>query len=560
MAYGGTQETEGIMRKGNRAWIAGLAIVLALGMWHLNDVRSGAVQSGDGWLVDRYLLLLAMVLAVTVTLAFFLSGKTDGRGRGLERVYPLAGAFLGLLYMVVLPPLSAPDEISHYISAYQLSSHLLGQPANSEDGHVLVRPEDWFLEDVHGDYVYGIQDGQRVKQGTKDGSGLATVLGQTLTEETYRVIHQVGLGRQQGPAEQGLAQSPYPPVVTTPLAFMPQALGLCLARLIKGNSLCLVYLGRLTNLLFFVGVTWMAMKRLPFGKEVLFSVALLPMTLHLSASFSYDAWIMAGIFYFTAYCLNLAYEAEQVRMADILVLAAVMAAVGPCKMVYMVFAGLCLLIPLHKFKSRRNWLLSACIVLAAMALGMAFTSSWRVASHVAGTENSMGWAEETGYTLGALLHQPMKYMQMFFNTVARQSEQYFRTMVGACLGNLDPVLDITDPVVFLLAVCLMCIALRKPEEPLMLTGGRRLWVWVLCISCAGATMLSMLLSVTPVGAQVIGGVQGRYFLPFLPILLMTVKNNSLVMARDQAREWLYAMCCANGYILLRIYSTVSIRL
>ena len=47
MAYGGTQETEGIMRKGNRAWIAGLAIVLALGMWHLNDVRSGAVQSGD---------------------------------------------------------------------------------------------------------------------------------------------------------------------------------------------------------------------------------------------------------------------------------------------------------------------------------------------------------------------------------------------------------------------------------------------------------------------------------------------------------------------------------
>ena len=73
-------------------------------------------------------------------------------------------------------------------------------------------------------------------------------------------------------------------------------------------------------------------------------------------------------------------------------------------------------------------------------------------------------------------------------------------------------------------------------------------------------MLSMLLSVTPVGAQVIGGVQGRYFLPFLPILLMTVKNNSLVMARDQAREWRYAMCCANGYILLRIYSTVNIRL
>ena len=69
--------------------------------------------------------------------------------KGLEEIYPLAGLLLGLLYLFVLPPLSGPDEISHYISAYQLSSHMLGQPANSEDGHVLVRAQDWFLEDIY---------------------------------------------------------------------------------------------------------------------------------------------------------------------------------------------------------------------------------------------------------------------------------------------------------------------------------------------------------------------------------------------------------------------------
>lgn len=92
-------------------------------------------------------------------------------------------------------------------------------------------------------------------------------------------------------------------------------------------------------------MTWLAMKRLPFGKEVLFGTALLPMTLHLSSSFSYDAMIMGCMFYFTAVCLDLAYEKERAEWKDVAVLSLVMAAAGPCKMVYAVMMGLCLLIP-----------------------------------------------------------------------------------------------------------------------------------------------------------------------------------------------------------------------
>ena len=50
---------------------------------------------------------------------------------------------------------------------------------------------------------------------------------------------------------------------------------------------------------------------MPFGKEVLFGVYMLPMTLHLAASLSYDVMIISLSSYFAAVCLHLAYKAER---------------------------------------------------------------------------------------------------------------------------------------------------------------------------------------------------------------------------------------------------------
>lgn len=53
----------------------------------------------------------------------------------------------------------------------------------------------------------------------------------------------------------------------------PGALGL--------GSIGLLFMGRLFNLLFYTGMGYLTMRRMPFGKEVVFGVGLLPMTLNL---------------------------------------------------------------------------------------------------------------------------------------------------------------------------------------------------------------------------------------------------------------------------------------
>ena len=78
------------------------------------------------------------------------------------------------------------------------------------------------------------------------------------------------------------------------------------------------------------------------------------MSLHLAASLSYDVVILAFTGYFTAVCLDLAYKAETVKVGDVIVLAVVMAVMGPCKMVYGAIAGFCLLVPVRSLEILGN--------------------------------------------------------------------------------------------------------------------------------------------------------------------------------------------------------------
>ena len=55
-------------------------------------------------------------------------------------------------------------------------------------------------------------------------------------------------------------------------------------------------LGRLANLLLFAALALWAVRWAPFGRRVLAAAALLPMTLHLAASFSRDSVLLGLAF------------------------------------------------------------------------------------------------------------------------------------------------------------------------------------------------------------------------------------------------------------------------
>lgn len=593
------------MKKKLSVWLLWPFTVFLLGVWHLLDVQASVTETGHCWLYGWYGGLFFVSLAMLIGMGTLLFGKKweksgDISGEPGEKMVSgkenrkLPGLFfgtvmcLGILYMMVLAPLSAPDEVSHYISAYKLSNCFLGLPAADEDGYIYVRAEDDWLEDVNQEFrdwkEKSRQEALDGESGEND-AGKPIILGQTLKEETYVAIHNRravseqsaepsadsestkestgtgdSIGMDSSVKTAGLRVSRQPSVRTTPLAYVPQALGFTLARILGLNSIALLYLGRFFNLLLFAAVGALAIKRLPFGKNVFFGVSILPMSLHLAASLSYDVVILAFTGYFTAVCLDLAYEAETVKVGDVIALAVVMAVMGPCKMVYGAIAGFCLLVPVRKFGNFGKWMLSAAAVLGSFLAAMAVVNLRTVAMYTQESDSYVAWAEEAGYSFAELIHQPVRVLQLFYNTVSWQGESLYSGILGESLGNRDPVLNTPYVIILVLTACLVLLALKKPGEEIFMKIKDRLWIWFICLVIFGALMFSMLLAWTPKSSNMVQGVQGRYMLPLLPVFLFTLKNPKVVRTGTDDRLILYTMMAADVYVILRIFAVVCLRL
>ncbi|MBQ7795067.1 MAG: DUF2142 domain-containing protein [Lachnospiraceae bacterium] len=534
-------------------WIMVL-LVAVLGGWHFLETRRGVAASGDFWLCDLYIgLLVAAAAFLAVFGALFLwpcsEGKVRWNSSWWKRVRVEVCAFLAVLvlggmYMVVLPPLSAPDEIAHFASAYAISNQMMGMERTDEYGFVLMRKEDEFLQNVE----------------QVSGDEVRTSLGRTLTEDTWQKIYDRAFPIFVEDEQKVMVSSVNGQNHTTPVSYLAPAIGITLGRLLGVNCIVLAFLGRFFNLLFYAGMVYGAVKVLPFGKMVLFGVSVLPMALHLAASYSYDAFLMATCFFFGSYCLHLAYAKPMVEIKDIVLLAVLAAAFGPCKMVYAVMMGFALLIPVKKFGDWKKWTVSAAAVLVAFGAAMILVNRATITNYAVSTDTYVEWAAEPAYSFSWILHNPLNFARVMYDSLVHLGDEWTLQLFGSMLGNLDPVLSVPFWVVGAMAVCLVLLSLRNAGEPLYMKGWQKAWVCFLAVGCLLGLMTAMLIAWTPLSSQVVEGVQGRYLLPVIPFVFMCLKSDRVVRTGGSDETLVFYMCALNCYVLLRVFSIVSLRL
>jgi len=616
------------MNKNKFLPLCGTVPVLAAGLYYAILLKDIAQQTGDMLPLKLYALLLPAVLfgVAAAGLVLFgvaaaglaisgkirlLSGRPGGRNfsrsggigsaGGIGRFYFLAGLFLGVLFILVMPGLSAPDEMSHYLTAYRLSSRMLGQ-ADLEPvtGLAAVRTEDYPLEDLSGVKTPAIPD---------DEEPAAEVLGNPVTYYTYRTIADWDL---RYPAQGGMVISGLADVRTTPVMYLPQAAGMALVRAFGGSALSLVFAARFLNLLAFLLLTSAAICRMPFGREILCGVGLLPMTLHLAASMSYDAGILGCSFLLCAEIFRFAYGRAAgafVRGRDLLLLCVLTAALSPCKMVYSCLVLLFLLIPAERFPAGRRGaaqilvkIVCFCFLLAVSAGSIAAVNASIIRGYAAASQadaSAVGTVSETtgqaitegavvtgegevlrsGFTVSELVHRPFFIFRMVCSTFSLQSGEMIGDMMGMRLGNLDPLLGIPFFLALLFLLGLMLLSLKTEtggSDPQTSEAGEgahtgaspgaspgaeeRLWIAAVAVLVMLLTAGAMLVSWTSRDSMIIEGLQGRYFLPVLPLFLLLLKNETVVLKRDISRGILYTFFCMDAYALLRIFTLACMRI
>ncbi len=540
-----------------------LLLLLAAGLYHGLNVRDVVLQTGDGLAGKLYLLLFLAALCGALGVSFLYRNEAF-RKMPLHRLFFASGLFLGVLMLAVTPGLSAPDELSHYSTAYRLSSRLLGVPELTETaGLVAVRAEDYPLEDLNG---------VKTPEIPEDTEEEAEVLGNPLRLSTYRAVRD--WDRRFTGGEEAVS-SALPDVRTTPVMYLPQALGFAAARLLRWNAPGLLALGKLFNLLCFLLLTAAAIRLAPVGKELIFGTALLPMSLHLAASLSYDAGILGTAFLFIGEILHLSFGAGKLRGRALLLLCVLAAALGPCKMVYSPVVFLFLAVPAAVCGGRKRKALCLGAILCSLMLAMVLVNGTVIRAYA--RANTAAAAEgdpaapgddtaptdlvdpRAGYTVSGLIGRPLFIVRMVLKTFSMQSGTLLGDMIGMRLGNLDPLLGAPGFAALLYMGGLLLLALRRQGENERIPERLRLCCLFVCAAVMLLTAGAMLVSWTSREAAMIEGIQGRYFLPVLPAALLALPRNCLTAEPQLRMRVLGAFVLLDLYVILRVFSLACMR-
>ena len=446
-------------------FLIGILFVLLSGLYGGISALDAAAHFKDNLLFVLYELLFPASVITALFAALLWSRKSNR----MYRAYAFSAMVLGVLYLAVMPGLSAPDELSHYSTAYRISSTMLFEdPLIRPAGLTAVRASDYPLEDMNGVKTPEIPD---------DTEEIPEVLGNPVKQTTYRAVKD--WEKRYAFSTKPVA-SPIPDVKTTPVFYLPQAIGFSIARVLGLGAVGLLFLGKFLNLCCYVVLTALAVRTTPIGKSWFTAAGLLPMSLHLAASLSYDAGLIGTVFLFTALVFKLAYGTEEIRARELIALCALAALFGPCKLVYAPVILLALLIPARVFGGFGKKLLCILILLLSLVAAVLAVNAnvleayfFPAAAEQAG--NVSVDMSHAGFTAAELFSHPFFTLRMLVNSFSARLLNWGAEMIGMKLGNLDPLLGASglQTLLFALGLVALTVADSTGEKNYVLVPGSK---------------------------------------------------------------------------------------
>lgn len=316
-----------------------------------------------------------------------------------------------------------------------------------------------------------------------------------------------------------LARDPVPiAFYSTAVPYLPQALGMLLPQLFGAPFFFYELGARLLNALCYALCCALACRVAPRSLRVLFAgVSLLPILLYFAASVSGDTLLNGAAILYTALLFH-----EDAAPRDRRYGLALMAAGALIVSTKATYAPLVLL---HWLVWRRTGLPRAAWLAydAALLLGAKLWNGYIIGRNIAEFGALLPGRETVVPALqqAYVLHHPLQFLALAGEAFVRESGFYLHHL--ASLGNLNIFMEAAF---WLLVPYLLLLALGREEEQSAFALPRRTLAWgaLACLASVLLIYLGLYMTWTPVGAPAISGVQGRYFLPLLPLLLILVRG------------------------------------
>jgi uncharacterized membrane protein len=512
----------------NKLIIAAITVIcLTADYLALRQAQDQAATGGNN-LVGLFLVIF-IPLTLALPLLWYLIFV---RKIAVETIMVVAILIFGTVAMFVRTPYTWFDENDHIYQALYFSDVALGaEHGVTEDGQL-----SWTA---------------RLDDDNSRGSNAAPRFNyhQTTTSD-YRYLSEHFFEMEQFPGE------------TTTLTvdrtgvfyqYLPAIIGVTIGKLLHFGNVGTIYLGRLLSLLFYTCASYLTIRLAPKQFKLMFALlALTPFYLAAAGTFSYDNMLNILAFLLIAYVLRLVFDVEAVRWRDVILLATIAILLAPLKYLYFPLIFLPALIPKQKWplpRFRLYW----CAGIALLALGfVGILAADQIAQE--GNKLTTGQnrhpAYSDAYTIPSFFGHPVAAVKLLFRSLFEHLQLVLTPSTSFTPSDRLP--SWTNYLVF--AMLLLSAQPLKDQPALDFKRGLRL---TLVVTSALIYLLVMLAAITwtPVGSTLMAGVQGRYFIPIIPLIILACYN-TINLNKDPGRAMLYVFCCLNGISIVMAFLAV----
>ena len=470
-------------------------------------------------------VLILVLLSYVGMLICFIGRKSIS----IERFFLISAISLGICHFILFTPWNIPDTDRHYLATYRLSNIVLGIP----------KEQQWYgrsEDDSFYSNIWGL-DKNPDMLGYTD---LAYNFDPLCKDKTIEPLSCNDPGMEY----------------YSILSYWPQTLGLALGRIAGFSAIACSYMARLMIFAFYVWGCLNAIRMTPVGKSVFAMVSLFPMSLMNSSAISYDPLVLITTLNFSACIFALYKSPTSKKLLHQTMIWCFM--VGATK-----GGGYLILLPLvFVLIDRANKKNSLINCAGIMTSGLFSVLLFDKILQIGKTLFQLGSEGDGKMAAMFALEHPVKYLQMCLITYLGKANTLLFDMIGSNLAWLEYAI----PPFILAGLAVIAILYAIFDEDEITLNKKFKYTFAFIVLLIVMTTPAMLLSWTDKGSTTIAGLQGRYYLPALPIALLLITKFSLhitdLVITDTEKicliknRFLYAfavLSCLAVYYMMRLY-------
>ncbi|NLL79469.1 MAG: DUF2142 domain-containing protein [Clostridiales bacterium] len=346
-------------------------------------------------------------------------------------------------------------------------------------------------------------------------------------------------------------------------SYLQISIFLWLGRILKLPFVWCMMLGKFGNLLLYTIVCYFAVKSAKQGKMLIAALALIPNCVFAAACFSYDAVVNSFLLLAMVLTLNQMFERKQISWVQTLVLLGAFLAGSTAKPIYIFMAFPLLLFPKEKFGGRWKGVVYKLCVCALMLLliytfffpPVSASSNFEVMGNLAYAGDKRSQGTSVLGQISWIFQNPLVYTRLLLGSMLGELWNYVsgakRFIAYGYLGGMSVLWTWLGLSVLFFAA----VFSPKEEERAAVSARYKIGNILVILGMSAVIWTSMYVTFTAVGADVINGVQGRYFLPlFLSFFSCFYQGKWKLRFRQEH----YAKLIFAVLVIMNLYGTWSL--